>query len=173
MFAWWLTDKARDKRTLTFCAQRSRTFLICCRLFPSCSNAAGLVKDSWYLVSTGSPVFCEVNKKFIHIMLQRRKHFCHSVCTESVSQNINRSRWLCVSIQQNCLINSKFGPPYSTNYAGINTQLEPPFVFFFNEEEKRPESHQRFEDAAAPWTSGLVNLVCYRQTGCSIPSIRF
>ena len=45
-------------KDLTFCSQSLRTFVICCILFPSSSNAAGLLTDSVYLVSTGSPTFC-------------------------------------------------------------------------------------------------------------------
>ena len=49
---------------LTFCSQSSRIFLICCRLFPSSSNAAGLFTDSVHLVSTGSPTFYMRKTKF-------------------------------------------------------------------------------------------------------------
>ena len=48
----------------TFCSQSSRIFLICCRLFPSSSNAAGLFTDSVHLVSTGSPTFYMRKRKF-------------------------------------------------------------------------------------------------------------
>ena len=43
----------------TFCAQSSRIFLICWILFPSSSNAAGLLVASDKRVSTGSPTFCK------------------------------------------------------------------------------------------------------------------
>lgn len=48
----------------TFCSQSSRIFLICCKLFPSSSNAAGLFTDSVHLVSTGSPTFYMRKRQF-------------------------------------------------------------------------------------------------------------